>query len=154
MITNYIKHKGNIAFYVKNKSKSGGKLNRSKDKDVYKYILEKNKNNSHNVEINDYFHNKKILDSRYKEYEKNISKQNRNIKNIDIKKIYTLPLSSLNNKKSEKIEKKVKYDEARIKMAGSSMRNNNDFTSKINLRGKSYNKKKEYKEKPRYKCIT
>ena len=51
------------------------------------------------------------------------------------------PLSSLNNKKSEKIEKKVKYDEARIKMAGSSMRNNNDFTSKINLRGKSYNKK-------------
>ena len=55
---------------------SGGKLNRSKDKDVYKYILEKNKNNSHKAEINDYFHNKKISDSRYKEYEKNISKQN------------------------------------------------------------------------------
>ena len=111
MITNYIKHKGNIAFYVKNKSKSGGKLNRSKDKDVYKYILEKNKNNSHNVEINDYFHNKKILDSRYKEYEKNISKQNRNIKNIDIKKIYTLPEKNRLDLQNEIYDYKYSYDE-------------------------------------------
>ena len=51
------------------------------------------------------------------------------------------PMSSLNNKKNEKIEKKVKYDEVRIKMAGSSMRNSDNMIKQKNIRGKSYNKK-------------
>ena len=50
------------------------------------------------------------------------------------------PTSSL-NKKNEKIEKKIKYDEVRIKMAGSSMRNSENISKQRNLRGKSYNKK-------------
>jgi len=50
------------------------------------------------------------------------------------------PTSSL-NKKNEKVEKKIKYDEIRIKMAGSSMRNSENISKQRNLRGKSYNKK-------------
>ena len=50
-------------------------------------------------------------------------------------------MSSLNNKKNEKIEKKVKYDEVRIKMAGSSMRISDNLIKQKNIRGKSYNKK-------------
>ena len=51
------------------------------------------------------------------------------------------PMSSLNNKKNEKIEKKLKYDDIRIKMAGSSRRNNENIIKQKNIRGKSYNKK-------------
>ena len=51
------------------------------------------------------------------------------------------PISNLNNKKNEKIEKKIKYDDIRIKMAGSSRRNNENINNPKNLRGKSYNKK-------------
>ena len=51
------------------------------------------------------------------------------------------PTGGSNNKKNEKKEKKIKNDEIRIKMAGSSMRNSGYLAAQNNLRGKSYNKK-------------
>ena len=51
------------------------------------------------------------------------------------------PSGNLNNKKNEKNERKVKYDDVRIKIAGSSLRKSEIINRQNNLRGKSYNKK-------------
>ena len=51
------------------------------------------------------------------------------------------PTGNSNNKKIEKNENKIKFDEIRIKMAGSSLRKSENLSRQNDLRGKSYNKK-------------
>ena len=53
------------------------------------------------------------------------------------------PTSNLNSSKKpeKKSEKRIKYDDIRIKMAGSSMRNSDILSRQNNLRGKSFSKK-------------
>jgi len=51
------------------------------------------------------------------------------------------PTGNLNNKKIEKNENKIKYNDVRIKMAGSSLRKSENIGRQNDLRGKSYNKK-------------